>query len=149
MITEGVYWPAIPAGVVSNARAFAARLAAPRERTAFMAKVRKAAPGAGDTPGSVRIVHTSGGYHGPLQAAAVYSTGVPSPSGGKAQILRFDETGARMRLNEEASTEPIRQSIGDSFCTFLVSNSDGRTHKSGLRPPLQWSKPNQLDRPSP
>jgi hypothetical protein len=49
VITEGVYWPAIPANVVSNARAFAERLAAPRERTAFMTKVRKAAPGAGDT----------------------------------------------------------------------------------------------------
>jgi hypothetical protein len=105
VITEGVYWPAIPAGVVSNARAFAAKLAAPRERTAFMAKVGKAAPGAGETPGSVRIVHTSGGYHGPFQAVAVYSTVVPSRRGGKAQILRFDETGARVRLNEEPSTE--------------------------------------------
>jgi hypothetical protein len=112
VITEGVYWPAIPANVVSSARAFAERLAAPRERTAFMAKVRKAAPGAGDTPGSVKIVHTSGGYHGPFQAAAVYSTVVPSRWGGKAQILRFDETGARVRLNEEAATEadsPKRQ----------------------------------------
>jgi hypothetical protein len=105
VITEGVYWPAIPAGVVSNARAFAERLAAPRERTAFMAKVQKAAPGAGGTPGSVNIIHTSGGYHGPFQAAAVYSTVVPSRRGGKAQILRFDETGARVQLNEEASAE--------------------------------------------
>jgi hypothetical protein len=105
VITEGVYWPAIPAGVVSNARGFAAKLAAPRERAAFMAKVGKAAPGAGNTPGSVRIVHTSGAYHGPFQAAAVYSTVVPSRRGGKAQILRFDENGARVRLNEEASTE--------------------------------------------
>ena len=105
VITEGVYWPAIPANVVSNARAFAERLAAPRERAAFMAKVGKAAPGAGNTPGSVRIVHTSGAYHGPFQAAAVYSTVVPSRRGGKAQILRFDETGARVRLSDEASTE--------------------------------------------
>ena len=105
VITEGVYWPAIPANVVSNARAFAERLAAPRERAAFMTKVGKAAPGAGNTPGSVRIDHTSGGYHGPFQAAAVYSTVVPSRRGGKAQILRFDETGARVRLSNEASTE--------------------------------------------
>jgi hypothetical protein len=103
VITEGVYWPAIPASVLSNARAFAAR--APRERAAFTAKVGKAAPGAGNTPGSVEIVHTSGGYQGPFQAAAVYSTVVPSRRGGKAQIPRFDETGGRVRLNEEASTE--------------------------------------------
>jgi hypothetical protein len=106
VISEGVYWPAIPTNVVSNARAFAEKLAAPRERAAFMARVRKAKPDAGDTAGSVRIVHTSGGYHGPFQALAVYSTVVPSPRGGKVQILRFDETGARVRLNDEASTEP-------------------------------------------
>jgi hypothetical protein len=105
VITEGVYWPPISAGVVSNARAFAEKLAAPRERAAFMARVRKVKPDAGDTVGSVRIVHTSGGYHGPFQALAVYSTVVPSPRGGKAQILRFDETGARVRLNDEAPTE--------------------------------------------
>jgi hypothetical protein len=67
--------------------------------------MRKAKPDAGDTAGNVRIVHTSGGYDGPFQALAVYSTVVPSPRGGKAQILRFDETGARVRLNDEASTE--------------------------------------------
>jgi hypothetical protein len=30
---------------------------------------------------------------------------VASRRGGKAQILRFDETGTRVRLSEEASTE--------------------------------------------
>jgi hypothetical protein len=105
VITEGVHWPEVPASVVANARTFAAKLAAPRERAAFMAKVQKATPGAGNTPGSVRIVHTSGAYHGPFQAAAVYSTVVPSRRGGKAQILRFDENGARVRLSDEVSTE--------------------------------------------
>jgi hypothetical protein len=56
----------------------------------------------------MRIVRTSAEYHGPFQAAAVYSTVVPSPRGGKVQILRFDENGARVRLTEEASTEPLR-----------------------------------------
>jgi hypothetical protein len=86
-------WPAIPAGVVSNARAFAERLAASRERTAFMAKVRKAAPGAEDMPGSVKIVHTSGRYHGPFQAAAVYSTVVPSRRGGKRKSCALTRPG--------------------------------------------------------
>jgi hypothetical protein len=63
--------------------------------------MRKAKPDAGDTAGNVRIVHTSGGYDGPFQTSTI----VPSPRGGKAQILRFDETGARVRLNDEASTE--------------------------------------------
>jgi hypothetical protein len=63
---RSVYWSAIPANVVSNARAFAERLAAPQETN-----------GAGETPG-VGIVHTSGAYHGPFQPAAVYSTVVPS-----------------------------------------------------------------------
>jgi hypothetical protein len=101
VITEGVYWPAILTGVVSNARAFAEKLVVARERTAFWARVRKAKRGARDTAGIERIVHTSGGYHGPFQAPPI----VPSPRGGKAQILRFDETGAHVRLNDEASTE--------------------------------------------
>src|SRR5438105_9348250 len=73
VITEGVFWPAIPESVASNARAFAEKLAAPRERAAFLARVRKAKPDAGEAAGSVKIVHTSGAYHGPFQALAVYS----------------------------------------------------------------------------
>ena len=49
--------------------------------------------------------YARGRHYDTFQAVAVYSTVVSSRRGGKAQILRFDETGTRVRLSEEASTE--------------------------------------------
>jgi hypothetical protein len=105
VITEGVYWPAIPASIVFKAQALAERLASPGGQASFFAAVQKAQPDLGDaaTAGEVKIVHTSAGYHGNFQARAVYSTVVPSAVGGKAQIRHFDENGAPMRLDDEVS----------------------------------------------
>jgi hypothetical protein len=103
VITEGVYWPAIPASVVYKAQALEERLASPGGKAAFLATVRKAQSDVGDAAGGVKIVHTPAGYHGTFQAKAVYSVVVPSAAGGKAQIQQFDETGARVRLNDEMS----------------------------------------------
>jgi hypothetical protein len=105
VITEGVYWPAIPAGVVFRAQALAERLASPAGQASFFATVKKAQPDLGDAAatGEVKIVHTAAGYHGNFQARAVYSTVVQSAVGGKAQIRNFDENGAPVRLDDEVS----------------------------------------------
>jgi hypothetical protein len=61
VITEGVYWPEVSANVVSNARAFAARLAAPRERAALWLKWEKPCPVPGIRPGvSGLFTHQAG-----------------------------------------------------------------------------------------
>jgi hypothetical protein len=103
VITEGVYWPAISASVIYKAQALEERLASPSGQAAFLATMRKAQPDVGDAAGGVKIVHTPAGYHGTFQARAVYSVVVPSATGGKAQIRRFDETGARVLLDDEVS----------------------------------------------
>jgi hypothetical protein len=104
-ITEGVYRPAIPANVVSNAWAFVETLAGPRERAAFLAQNAEGQTRCRGYPRQREDCSYIGWYHGPFQALAVYSTVVPSPRGRKVQILRFEENGARVRLTEEASTE--------------------------------------------
>jgi hypothetical protein len=111
VITEGLYWPAIPATIVSKARALKQRLAAANEGSAFLSAVRKAQPEIGNAEGTVAIVHTSGGYHGEFQAQALYSVVVRSATGGKAQILRFDDTGAPVRMADEvpSGTDSVKQ----------------------------------------
>jgi len=101
VITEGVYWPAIPANVVSNAEALKQKLDSPTERDAFLANVVKARPDAKEATGEVKIVHTSAGHHGDFEARAVYSAVVRSPNRGKAQLVRFDDTGALVVLADE------------------------------------------------
>jgi hypothetical protein len=101
VITEGVYWPAIPAKVVYRAQVLEERLASPNGHAAFLAGARRAQPDLGDAVGTVKIVHTSAGHHGKFEAHALYSIVVPSAIGGKAQILRFDDTGARVRMADE------------------------------------------------
>jgi hypothetical protein len=100
-ITEGVYWPAIPAEVVRQAVALKARLAAPEQARAFLDQVGRARPEAVGAEGEVRIVHTGPGYHGPFEARAVYSAIVRTPGGGKARILRFDDQATLVRLADE------------------------------------------------
>jgi hypothetical protein len=101
VITEGVYWPAIPANVVSKAQALKQKLDSPTERAAFLANVAKARPDAKEAAGEVKIVHTSAGHHGDFEARAVYSAVVRSPNRGKAQLVRFDDTGAPVVMADE------------------------------------------------
>jgi hypothetical protein len=101
VITEGVYWPAISRNVVYRAQALEEKLASANAHAAFLAGVRGAQPDIGDAVGTVKIVHTSAGHHGTFEARAVYSVVMPSAGGGKARILRFDDTGARVRMADE------------------------------------------------
>jgi hypothetical protein len=108
VITEGVYWPAIPAKVIYRAQVLQERMESANGHAAFLADVRKAQPDmgddagtVGDTAGTVKIVHTSAGHHGKFEAHAVYSVVMPNAIGGMAQILRFDDTGARVQMPDE------------------------------------------------
>ncbi len=109
-ITEGVYWPAIPAPVVRQAIALKARLDSPAQARAFLDKVRLARPDAAGAEGEVRIVHTGAGYHGGFEARAVYSVVVRTPGGGKARIVRFDEDAQVVQLADEV----VNRSRADS-----------------------------------
>jgi hypothetical protein len=83
VITEGVYWPAIPASVVRQAQALKHRLDAVDEWHAFLARVKAVRPEVGEAVGEVKIVHTSARHHGTFEAKAVYSIVGRSATGGK------------------------------------------------------------------
>jgi hypothetical protein len=99
VITEGVYWPAIPAKVIYKAQTLAERLVSPHHHAAFLEQVRSQQPEVGDAVGTVKIVHTSSGHHGTFEAHAVYE--IVTRGAGKAKILRFDDTGAQVRMVDE------------------------------------------------
>jgi hypothetical protein len=101
VITEGVYWPAISASVVHEAQALKQRLTSTSEKAAFLADVQAKRPDVGKEAGTVKIVHTSAGYHGEFEANAVYSVVVRSAHRGKAEIVRFDDTGAPVLMADE------------------------------------------------
>lgn len=101
VITEGVYWPAISSSVVHKAQALKQRLALANEKDAFLADVQAKRPDVGNAVGTVKIVHTSAGYHGEFEAKAVYSVVVRSAYRGKAEIVRFDDTGAPVLMADE------------------------------------------------
>jgi len=108
-ISEGVFWPEIPADVVRRAVLLRQRLESADGARSYLALVRQARPDLGDGAGEVRIVHTGAGHHGAFEAQAVYSVVLRPTQGGKAQILRFDAEGAPVRLADErksASDQP-------------------------------------------
>jgi hypothetical protein len=100
-ISEGVYWPALPADVVLRAQQLSRRLASPDERTKFLEATRSAYPEISKSAGHVTIVHSSAGHQGRFEAHAVYSVIVRGPMRGKATILHLDDTGAALVLDEE------------------------------------------------
>jgi hypothetical protein len=104
VISEGVYWPAIPVAVVARAQALRRRLADAKTKAAFLEKVRHLRPEIGEAEGNVVIVHSSAFYHGKFQVEAVYSVLVRVPGGGnKPQIVRFNDTGSLVRMAEETA----------------------------------------------
>jgi hypothetical protein len=85
---ETLYWPEIPADVVSAALVFQAQLAAPGALAAYKAKLPTDAQG----PGSVVIHHSSMGTSAPFVAAAVYDTVEITPDDSGGDIF-FDPNG--------------------------------------------------------
>src|SRR5262249_49704841 len=101
VITEGVYWPAIHADVVSKAQQLKQTLASAGARAEFLGNTVKARPETANAPGEVKIVHTSAGHHGSFEAKAVYSVLVRSGGRGKAQSVLFDDSGAPVVLADQ------------------------------------------------
>jgi hypothetical protein len=100
-ITEGAYWPSISARIVDRAQAFRRKLESGTGLSDFLAAVRRQQPIVREATGEVKIVHTAGSYHGEFVAQPLYVVVVRNPNGGKAQILRFDDTGAPVRMPDE------------------------------------------------
>ena len=87
--SEGFYWPAIPADVITNARAFHARLADPTQLAAYKAKLPANAQG----DGVVNLHHTNSSSTSPFAAAATYDVATPPGPLGRGSSLSFDVDG--------------------------------------------------------
>ncbi|HEX3696167.1 MAG TPA: hypothetical protein VH374_12355 [Polyangia bacterium] len=87
--SEGFYWPLIPADVVTNARAFHARLADPIQLAAY--KVNLPANAQGD--GVVNLHHTNSSSTSPFAAAATYDVETTGSQFGRGPIVSFDADG--------------------------------------------------------
>ncbi|HVT06026.1 MAG TPA: hypothetical protein VHO67_01140 [Polyangia bacterium] len=87
--SEGLYWPAIPADVVTAARAFQAKLTDPTELAAYKAKLPADAQG----DGAVVLHHTSSSSTAPFAAAATYDVATPPGPLGRGSTLSFDADG--------------------------------------------------------
>jgi len=87
--SEGLYWPAIPADVVSSARALQAKLADPTELAAYKAKLPADAQG----DGTVVLHHTSSSSTAAFAAAATYDVATPPGPLGRGSMLSFDTDG--------------------------------------------------------
>ena len=99
VVSEWVYWPPIPAGVVADARRLDARING-RDRPAFLAKI-----GAAQKAGQVVIRHASPFADGEFKAFASYDVVEQTQSDGKrgtaATIRHFDVDGRELRLPQE------------------------------------------------
>lgn len=99
VVSEWVYWPPIPAGVVADARRLNERVSG-RERDAFLAKI-----GSAQKTGQVVIRHSSPFADGEFKAVASYDVVEQTQSEGKrgtaVTIRHFDVEGKELRLPQE------------------------------------------------
>ncbi|HKU38832.1 MAG TPA: hypothetical protein VJR89_11815 [Polyangiales bacterium] len=94
IITEGIYWPAIPSSVTKQALELENRLKSDVGRSEYMQAIRRNVPALPEAAGTVRIVHTSFADEGPFEAKAVFVIETRSPNGGMYSDLVFDDRGA-------------------------------------------------------
>jgi len=87
--SDGFYWPTIPADVVTNARAFHARLADPTKLAGYKAKLPANAQG----DGVVNFHHTNWSSASPFGAAATYDVETSGGLLGRGSTLSFDADG--------------------------------------------------------
>lgn len=102
IITEGVYWPAIPADVVTEAVAFARQIASDDGLAAFLEPITRERELHPEHKGELRIVHTTSTYEGGFVAIPLYVAF--GNRGGKVPVWRFDRTGIARKLPDEVST---------------------------------------------
>lgn len=92
VVTESVYWPEIPQGVLDSARSFAQQLADPATKAAYFAKV--------PAGGRLVIHHTPRIWPGAFQASVAYDIG----DFGKS--THYDASGGTFALPEEGPLPP-------------------------------------------
>ncbi len=93
-VSESLFWPTIPADVVTAAKGFQSALAAPGALTAFKAKLRSDAQG----DGAIVIHHSSGiSQSGSIEAVATYDVQQVNSFGDGAS-LSFDSGGSPVTL---------------------------------------------------
>jgi hypothetical protein len=93
VITEGVYWPSIPARVLQSAKALTGTLANAASKGQYVSMLRMAKPDAAELPGEIKVVHTSAWNQGVFEAKAVY--GIAHRSAENRMYVQdlFDEHG--------------------------------------------------------
>jgi hypothetical protein len=101
VISEGVYWPALPADVIGRAQALVRLLSSKTTRNAFVDRIRNVVPEAAAGDGEVKIVHTSGSNDGPFDAKAVYVVVYRQATSGPFVRELFDELGAQTQVADE------------------------------------------------
>jgi hypothetical protein len=97
---EAVYWPAIPAAVVADARELKERLSDPERERAFRAALSLPdGRDLGASPGKVLIRHSNATDRGPFVAFGSYDVLVmPPPGKGRGHIRHFDSRGKERSL---------------------------------------------------
>lgn len=101
VVAEDVYWPELPAAVVSDANALSLILGDPAQRAAFLAKLPDFT---GSDVGSVAIRHTSEFERSPLVVRASYDAYFDTGHGG--YVRHFAADGGEFRLPQE-----LRQAV--------------------------------------
>jgi hypothetical protein len=103
VVSEAVYWPAIPQKVIDEAKALQAKLDAPGGRESFLSTL--AIDRAEAASGRVVIRHSSAVAEGPFETHAVYDV-TRRTRGGMSHTLHFDANGAEVRLPQERRAAP-------------------------------------------
>jgi len=94
VISEDVYWPALPAATVAAAQALAQVLSDPAQSVTFLAKLP---PSLGSGSGAVALRHTSEFQRSPLAVYASYDVYDEKTAG----VRHFDNTATEFHLPQE------------------------------------------------
>lgn len=90
VMSEGVYWPAIPADVIAKASLIRSIIQDPNQHANLRAEIKKRSARVRDEPGRVVITHTHSAYDGAPLSRAAYEV---IPAGPGSLVLHFDELG--------------------------------------------------------
>jgi hypothetical protein len=100
VVEESVYWPPLPASVVQDATALAAKVADPAF-TSVLTQIEAHDPGYGIVDGQVVIHHNDATSHAAPYAVATYDS---LPSRGGRGIKHFDGSGVRIFIAAEVAS---------------------------------------------
>jgi hypothetical protein len=101
VVAEGVYWPAIPAAAIAQAKELRDQLVDPARGAAYRAQLH--VPDASAKGGMVTIRHSGATTHGAFEAVAGYDVHVPygDSMNGRGRTVHFDANGRARALPSE------------------------------------------------